>query len=628
MLSLPPTPTRVPNPANTSVGGGSSDGGMASPTEHIPYRNSKLTRLLRQSLGGNTFTAILCAMSPANVNKDESVSSLKFATQCKSIRNRAVLNKLVDDKTLLKQYRQRITELRSQMASKQTQLQAAVALLIASAGDDPALAEAASVAGIDVSLYASMASPSGPTASGGAATVPGSPLHLAALAAVGGHGGGKELPSTVLQALAIMRRVGTMRASSEVASEATGVVSHVLGDEDRSPRLERLSSDISLNTDELAADVGGGDASTSAHVDVGAGEATSPPWRGHGGSSTPLSSSGDAALLLSPSSPTGTNLDNYGFGASPTTTAANHTARQSARGSSHAGGTDAHAPGNEMGGKRDSPLAAALREIDGERRRAEQLEKTVSRLQSLIIGSSPGGARSQRQATTTAEAGGVWDSTTTEELSSPHSRAAAAANIGSSGAKSRSTRRRASVAVTNDAGIASLRSFAASDSPERGASAHRRLDSSGSQLMLSPHAFFNNHNHTSSYRGSGNEGVEEPLSPMPSSSGNPPLSPGFSRIKAAEHSRHPRAHVHDIFAGPSVPDVDSRGWPAGGGTGSSVDTMVAAVEAARERQQLARQTQGTQTCNFVCVCGCVYKWLPTLTCTSSTATHNACVVHL
>ena len=85
--------------------------------EHIPYRNSKLTRILRQSLGGNTFTAIVIAMTPAPMYREESRSTLKFGQMCKKIKNKAKKNNVADDKTLLKQYKLQIAKLKEQMAT-------------------------------------------------------------------------------------------------------------------------------------------------------------------------------------------------------------------------------------------------------------------------------------------------------------------------------------------------------------------------------------------------------------------------------------------------------------------------------------------------------------------------------
>ena len=60
---------------------------------HIPYRDSKLTRLLQDSLGGNAFTCMLCNISPATMNAPETSSSLRFAVRTKKIENLAVVNR-------------------------------------------------------------------------------------------------------------------------------------------------------------------------------------------------------------------------------------------------------------------------------------------------------------------------------------------------------------------------------------------------------------------------------------------------------------------------------------------------------------------------------------------------------
>jgi len=58
----------------------------------IPYRNSKLTRVLQESLGGNSITAMLAALSPAAVNHDETLSTLNYAARAKSIKLSAKKN--------------------------------------------------------------------------------------------------------------------------------------------------------------------------------------------------------------------------------------------------------------------------------------------------------------------------------------------------------------------------------------------------------------------------------------------------------------------------------------------------------------------------------------------------------
>ena len=59
---------------------------------HIPYRNSKLTFLLQDSLGGNSKTFLVANVSPSNLCAHETLSTLQFADRAKCIRNRATVN--------------------------------------------------------------------------------------------------------------------------------------------------------------------------------------------------------------------------------------------------------------------------------------------------------------------------------------------------------------------------------------------------------------------------------------------------------------------------------------------------------------------------------------------------------
>lgn len=65
---------------------------MDGKTHHIPYRDSKLTRLLQDSLGGNTKTIMIAAVSPANYNYDETLSTLRYASRAKFIQNKPKVN--------------------------------------------------------------------------------------------------------------------------------------------------------------------------------------------------------------------------------------------------------------------------------------------------------------------------------------------------------------------------------------------------------------------------------------------------------------------------------------------------------------------------------------------------------
>ncbi|KAI9355955.1 P-loop containing nucleoside triphosphate hydrolase protein, partial [Zopfochytrium polystomum] len=61
-------------------------------TSHVPYRDSKLTRMLQDSLGGNSQTLMLACISPSDTNYGETVSTLTYANRARNIRNRVVVN--------------------------------------------------------------------------------------------------------------------------------------------------------------------------------------------------------------------------------------------------------------------------------------------------------------------------------------------------------------------------------------------------------------------------------------------------------------------------------------------------------------------------------------------------------
>ncbi len=80
----------------------------------ITFRQSKLTRLLSTSLGGNANTALICCISPAEANRDESRSTLQFASNAKKVVNRAVVNHTDGDGALITKMREEILRLQSQ----------------------------------------------------------------------------------------------------------------------------------------------------------------------------------------------------------------------------------------------------------------------------------------------------------------------------------------------------------------------------------------------------------------------------------------------------------------------------------------------------------------------------------
>ena len=85
----------------------------AKKRSHIPYRNSKLTRLLEDSLGGNCKTTMMAMISPAVDGFSESLSTLKFATRAKKIKNLPKINEDLDNKALLRKYENELKKLRS-----------------------------------------------------------------------------------------------------------------------------------------------------------------------------------------------------------------------------------------------------------------------------------------------------------------------------------------------------------------------------------------------------------------------------------------------------------------------------------------------------------------------------------
>ncbi|KVI11477.1 Kinesin, motor domain-containing protein [Cynara cardunculus var. scolymus] len=86
-------------------------------TGHIPYRDSKLTRILQSSLGGNARTAIICTLSPALSHVEQSRNTLCFATSAKEVTNSAQVNMVVADKQLVKHLQKEVTRLKAELLS-------------------------------------------------------------------------------------------------------------------------------------------------------------------------------------------------------------------------------------------------------------------------------------------------------------------------------------------------------------------------------------------------------------------------------------------------------------------------------------------------------------------------------
>ena len=87
-------------------------------TKHIPYRDSKLTRLLQNSLGGNCKTSMIAMISPYDGSFNESISTLNFAKRAKSIRIKANINEELNQNALISQYENELNRLRKELEEK------------------------------------------------------------------------------------------------------------------------------------------------------------------------------------------------------------------------------------------------------------------------------------------------------------------------------------------------------------------------------------------------------------------------------------------------------------------------------------------------------------------------------
>ena len=83
---------------------------------HIPYRDSKLTRLLQDSLGGNTKTVMIANLGPADYNFDETMSTLRYANRAKNIKNKPKINEDPKD-AMLREFQEEIARLKAQLGA-------------------------------------------------------------------------------------------------------------------------------------------------------------------------------------------------------------------------------------------------------------------------------------------------------------------------------------------------------------------------------------------------------------------------------------------------------------------------------------------------------------------------------
>lgn len=88
---------------------------LVDKSSHIPYRESKLTRLLQDSLGGRTKTCIIATVSPARNNLEETISTLDYAFRAKNIRNKPQINPTISKDKLLREIGMEIQKLKSEL---------------------------------------------------------------------------------------------------------------------------------------------------------------------------------------------------------------------------------------------------------------------------------------------------------------------------------------------------------------------------------------------------------------------------------------------------------------------------------------------------------------------------------
>ncbi|XP_041015165.1 kinesin-like protein KIN-7D, mitochondrial isoform X1 [Juglans microcarpa x Juglans regia] len=82
---------------------------------HVPYRDSKLTRLLQSSLSGHGHVSLICTVTPASSNMEETHNTLKFASRAKRVEIYASRNKIIDEKSLIKKYQREISSLKEEL---------------------------------------------------------------------------------------------------------------------------------------------------------------------------------------------------------------------------------------------------------------------------------------------------------------------------------------------------------------------------------------------------------------------------------------------------------------------------------------------------------------------------------
>ncbi|KAJ2656276.1 hypothetical protein IWW48_005106 [Coemansia sp. RSA 1200] len=100
-----------------SNGNSSSATGTAKRATHVPYRDSKLTRLLQDSLGGNSQTAMLACISPSDKNSNESLNTIRYANRARNIRNKVAVNFDKNSSVELNMLKTEVARLRGELSN-------------------------------------------------------------------------------------------------------------------------------------------------------------------------------------------------------------------------------------------------------------------------------------------------------------------------------------------------------------------------------------------------------------------------------------------------------------------------------------------------------------------------------
>jgi len=85
---------------------------LSTKSPHIPYRDSKLTRMLQPALGGNNRTTIIACITPASMHLEESLSTLAFASRAGNVQNRIKVNEVLDEKQVIKRLQDELSALK------------------------------------------------------------------------------------------------------------------------------------------------------------------------------------------------------------------------------------------------------------------------------------------------------------------------------------------------------------------------------------------------------------------------------------------------------------------------------------------------------------------------------------